>query len=106
MDGILMAWVLGIANHIAEVDALEVASLFTNQSSNRRISSIINECRDAFNRSVISSFSIATGRLTRQRTLLLGWVVAKWIPFCITPFPLIVFFLFNLWALLMLVSPG
>nr|XP_023881490.1 uncharacterized protein LOC111993889 isoform X1 [Quercus suber] len=31
--------------------------------------------------SVISSFSTATGWLTRQWTLLQGWVVAKWIPF-------------------------
>ena len=30
MDGILMAWDLGISNLIAEVDALEVVSLFTN----------------------------------------------------------------------------
>ncbi|XP_030968708.1 chitin elicitor receptor kinase 1-like isoform X2 [Quercus lobata] len=31
--------------------------------------------------SVISSFGTATGWLTRQWTLLQGWVVAKWIPF-------------------------
>ncbi|KAL0012271.1 hypothetical protein SO802_007379 [Lithocarpus litseifolius] len=33
------------------------------------------------NCSVSSSFSTATGWLTRQWTLLQGWVVAKWIPF-------------------------
>jgi len=59
--------------------------------------------------SVISSFSTATGWLTRQWTLLQGWVVAKWIPFCITPFPLIVFFLFifgHFWSLFPQVNPG
>ena len=46
-DSILMAWDLGVANLIGEVDALEVVSLLTNKSSNTLISLIINECRDA-----------------------------------------------------------